>query len=207
MLTPGTFLAVLDQSVLASVVGHWAVETGAAFCAHVRDRINGAFCVAVNLFGAQLSDGDLAARVLGTLERTGLAPDGLELELTENIVLEHDTAALEAMTKLRSEGVRISFDDFGTGYASLSMLKRVALTRLKIDQSFVRSINEDAKDATIVKAVIDLAQGFGLDVIAEGIETESQFATLKTLGCDLGQGYLFARPMPAAELEKRLRAS
>ena len=156
----------------------------------------------VNLFEAQFSSGGLVARVRSVLERTGLPPTTLELEVTENIVLRHDGSMRGALSELHAEGVAIAFDDFGTGFASLSMLKAYPLSRIKIDRSFVENIGTDPADALIVTAVAALGNGLGLNVIAEGIETDAQRDLLRASGCSSGQGYLFGKPMPAEEFER-----
>ena len=134
------------------------------------------------------------------LEATGLPPQALELEITENIILAHDELVLEPLRALRHLGVGIAFDDFGTGYASLSLLKRYPLTRLKIDRSFITEICKDEADAAIVKAVIFLADKLQLQVIAEGVETIEQRDFLQRCGCRHVQGYLYGKPMAIADL-------
>lgn len=159
--------------------------------------------IAVNLFGAQFRTGELAEKVVATLDRHKLDPRGLELEVTENIILHHDEEMLAPLRRLRDMGVGIAFDDFGTGYASLSMLKRYPLTRLKIDRTFVEDICDDRSDAAIVNAMVYLGRALHIEVIAEGVETLHQLDFLRTCGCDLVQGYYFGEPMPAAEFARR----
>jgi EAL domain-containing protein (putative c-di-GMP-specific phosphodiesterase class I) len=137
--------------------------------------------------------------VLLALERHGLPPQALELEITENIVLNHDEQALRSLRRLREIGVGVAFDDFGTGYASLSLLKQYPLSRIKIDRSFVQGMLESRQDRAVINAVLDMARAFSLDTIAEGVETAEQRAALIEAGCAQGQGYLFARPLPALE--------
>jgi EAL domain-containing protein (putative c-di-GMP-specific phosphodiesterase class I) len=161
------------------------------------------FRMGVNLFAAQFRVDNLVDEVLAALQRHGLPPEALELEITENIVLDHDDVALESLQRLRALGVGIAFDDFGTGYASLSLLKRYPLTRIKVDRSFVQSVLESERDASVVRAIIDMARSFGLETIAEGIERTEQRKWLRRLGCEAGQGYLFGRPIPAVEFGER----
>ena len=152
----------------------------------------------VNLFADQFRRAtDLAAVVTDALAGSGLPAACLELEITENIALKHDAAMLVPLRRLRALGVGIAFDDFGTGFASLSLLKRFPLTRLKIDRGFVRDIETDEDDAAIVKAVIALGRSLELEIIAEGIEEAGQQAFLTACGCQEGQGYLYGKPMPA----------
>jgi EAL domain-containing protein (putative c-di-GMP-specific phosphodiesterase class I) len=141
----------------------------------------------------------MAAQVLSTLERHGLPPQALELEVTENIVLDHDDLVLESLQRLRDHGVGIAFDDFGTGYASLSLLKRYPLSRIKIDRSFVQGMLESERDASVISAILNMARSFDLETIAEGVETEEQRKSLQRLGCKEGQGFLFSRPVPALQ--------
>ncbi len=157
----------------------------------------------INLFGLQLHTGDLAAEVRTVLKQTGLPATALELEVTENIILQQNDLALQMLRTLHADGVSIAFDDFGTGYASLSLLKRYPLSRLKIDQSFVRNIGQSREDAAIVRSIVHMARAFGLGVIAEGVETLEQQERLLAKGCDELQGYLLGRPMPATSFASR----
>jgi diguanylate cyclase (GGDEF)-like protein/PAS domain S-box-containing protein len=199
LLAPGAFLQVLERSSLAPVVGDWIIPTACELGASVRKAGLKDFRVGVNLFGAQFRSGKLVTVVTQSLSRHDLPPEAIELELTENIILQHDLEVLEPLLQLRALGVGIAFDDYGTGYASLSLLKRFPLSRLKIDQSFVRELNTNSADRAVVKAVIYLASSFELEVIAEGIETELQDSELRHLGCTQGQGYFYGRPVPASQ--------
>jgi EAL domain-containing protein (putative c-di-GMP-specific phosphodiesterase class I) len=143
---------------------------------------------------------------MATLLDHGLEPGALCLELTETTFMEDAGSDRETLTGIRGLGVGLAIDDFGTGYSSLTYLKRFPVTVLKIDQAFVRGLGEDASDTAIVRSVIDLAHALGLVVVAEGVETAAQMAHLRALGCDLAQGYFFARPQPAADLERLLEA-
>lgn len=197
LLAPAAFLDVLDKSRYAASVGDWVLRTACEQAVTWRDVGSPEFRMGVNLCGAQVQRGDLAETVQATLSDTGLPAAGLELEITENIVLRHDAEVITALRSLREAGVGIAFDDYGTGYASLSLLKRFPLTRLKIDRSFVSGMLASHQDVTIVRAILQLGRGFDLAVIAEGIETEAEYARLREKGCQEGQGYLFGKPMPA----------
>jgi EAL domain-containing protein (putative c-di-GMP-specific phosphodiesterase class I) len=161
----------------------------------------------VNLSPSQLQSGDLAATVATVLNDTGFAASLLELEVTENILLEDDKVALETFQRIQDLGVRIAFDDFGTGYASLTYLKKFPLDRLKIDKSFVSEIRANSDDAAIVGSTINLGKLLGLSVIAEGIEDPATADVLKSMGCEEGQGFYFGAPMPAAQFEQRFLLS
>ena len=197
LLAPGAFLDVLDKSRYAAQVGDWVLRTACRQAVAWRAAGAARFRIGVNLCSAQVQRGDLAETVQVALAESGLQADGLELEITENIVLRHDAQLVVALRNLRKVGVGIAFDDYGTGYASLSLLKRFPLTRLKIDRSFVTGKLASHQDMTIVRAILQLGHGFKLDVIAEGIETEAEYTRLRTKGCQEGQGYLFGKPMPA----------
>jgi diguanylate cyclase (GGDEF)-like protein/PAS domain S-box-containing protein len=200
LILPGAFLHVLERSPLAIPVGQWILRHACKYAAFVRRQGHADFRIAVNVFGAQFRSGDLKAAIATALTESRLPPDALELELTENIVLQNDDSIVATVRDLVAMGVRASFDDYGTGHASLSLLKRFPVTRLKIDRSFIRELCTNAEDAAVVNAILYLAKNFGLEVVAEGIETEEQMRFLTALGCQCGQGFLFARPMPAAEL-------
>ncbi|WP_316157545.1 EAL domain-containing protein [Cupriavidus sp. BIC8F] len=199
LLSPAAFLPALEEGALAVSAGSWILDEACAQAALWRRSGAKDFRIGVNLFGAQLRADDLDSQVISALERHGLPPQALELEITENIVLDGNELALESLQRLRDHGVGIAFDDFGTGYASLSLLKRFPLTRIKIDRSFVQQIQESDRDAAIVRALLDMARSFGMETIAEGVETEEQRDTLHRLGCEEGQGYLFGRPLPALQ--------
>ena len=162
--------------------------------------------MSVNLSVRQLADPELMMRVAHTLARHELDPSKLVLEVTESVILDDSERGLTVLAKLRQLGVEIAIDDFGTGYASLSYLRHFPASALKIDRSFIATLN-DARTHAIVTAAIDLAHALGLTAIAEGIETAEQLAILCALGCDLGQGYFFARPAPAETIEPLLRSS
>ncbi len=199
LLAPGVFLPSLESGPLAATVGSWVLNEACSQAAFWRRSGLHDFRIAVNLFGAQFREGDLAAEVAQTLDRHGLPPEALELEITENIVLNHDAAVLEMLQRLRAQGVGISFDDFGTGYASLSLLKTHPITRIKIDRSFVSGMLDSNRDATVIRAIVDVARSFDLNTIAEGIETDAQRERLLAEHCEEGQGYLFGKPLPAQQ--------
>ncbi len=204
LITPAAFLPALETSRLAASVGEWAIRSACRQAAEWRKASSPAFRMGVNLFGAQFGTGDLAHKVRAALDEFELPPNALELEITENIILRHDDEMIGPLRELHAEGVGIAFDDYGTGYASLSMLKRYPLNRLKVDQTFVRGMCESPTDAAIVRAILYLGRSFGLEVIAEGVETEEQLARLRKKGCEEGQGYLFGRPKTAEEFGRRL---
>lgn len=202
LMSPQAFIAILEESAIAEEVGDWIVDQACAAAAGWKSAGLGSVRVGVNLFPAQLRSGRLFDVVSSALARHELCPKQLELEITENTVLRHSNPSTKALRKLRALGVGIAFDDFGTGFASLSLLQKYPLTRLKIDRSFISRIDRKVGDAAIVKAVLAMARSLGLEVIAEGVETAEQEAALVRLGCDEAQGYRFGRPMPGAEFSK-----
>ena len=206
LLPPNDFLPTVESGLLAPEIGRWVMETACAQAVEMRRKAP-ELVVGVNVFGAQFSTGRLAIDVAAVLERTGLPPEALELEITENIVLRHDDTMLAPLRALRKAGIGIAFDDFGTGFASLSMLKRYPLSRLKIDRSFIRDICTDRVDAAVVNAMVYMATSLGVEVIAEGVETEPQRDLLLGCGCPTAQGYLYGRPMPLADLNAYLSQS
>jgi diguanylate cyclase (GGDEF)-like protein/PAS domain S-box-containing protein len=202
LVSPAAFLHVLETSLLAVPVSEWILDTACRQAAYWREAGLKPFRMGVNLFAAQFRSGNLPRVVERALGEHGLPAEALELEITENIILRSDDRINVDLADLRAMGVGIAFDDYGTGYASLTMLKDYPVTRLKIDRSFVSGVERSRKDQTIVEAISRLARGFDLDVIAEGIETPEQ-AELMRQHCREGQGYLFGRPMTASDFEAR----
>ena len=196
LLSPAEFLAPLEASRLAVPVGRFVLREACAQAAAWRRAGAGDLRIGVNLFGAQFHSASLVDEVKAALADSGLPASALELEITETIILQHDEALIAPLRALRALGVGLAFDDYGTGYASLSLLKRFPLTRLKIDRSFVQGMVASSQDRAIVQSVLTLGRSFGLDVIAEGVETETMAEGLRAQGCEEAQGYLFGRPMP-----------
>ena len=202
LLTPASFIEVLSQKPSAGDIGEWILRTACGQAAQWRKAVP-TFRIGINLFEAQFRTGRLLTAVREIMQDNGLPADAIELEIVENILLHNDAATLKLLQNLRKLGVGLSFDDYGTGFASLSLLKRYPVSRLKIDRSFVRDVNTDPEDAAVVKAVLYLARSFGLEVIAEGVETEAQLDFLKDNGCQEAQGYLFGKPVPAEKFEAK----
>tara|TARA_R110001606_G_scaffold63987_1_gene148767 strand:- start:292 stop:2463 length:2172 start_codon:yes stop_codon:yes gene_type:complete len=196
LLMPAAFIDVLSEKPSAEAVGEWAIRTACRQAADWRAHVP-EFRIGVNLFEAQIRSGKLVESIGNILDETGLAPDGLELEIVENILLRNDAPTMALLHNLRALGVGLAFDDYGTGFASLSLLKRYPVSRLKIDRSFIRDVSIDAEDAAVVKAILYLGESFGLDIVAEGVESEAQLEFLTEHGCLEAQGYLFGKPMTA----------
>jgi diguanylate cyclase (GGDEF)-like protein/PAS domain S-box-containing protein len=202
LLSPQAFIEVLEESAFAEEVGDWIVEQAARATVEWDRAGLGALRVGVNLFPAQLRSGRLFDVISSALARHKLDAQRFELEITENTVLRHSNGSAQTLMRLKNLGVGIAFDDFGTGFASLSLLQKYPLTRLKIDRSFVAQVDRRTGDAAIVKAVVGMARSLNLAVIAEGVETEAQEAILINLGCEEAQGYLYGRPTPKAGIIK-----
>jgi EAL domain-containing protein (putative c-di-GMP-specific phosphodiesterase class I) len=158
------------------------------------------FVMSVNLSASQFVQPDLVEQVAAILEETHLPARLLELEITETVLMDQSEAGTRALRALRELGVKLVLDDFGTGYSSLSYLKHLPLDTIKIDRSFVNGLEADDANLPIVQAVIALAHGLGIGVVAEGIETAAQLSRLRALVCDRGQGFYYARPMPPEDL-------
>ncbi|MDQ2184248.1 EAL domain-containing protein [Alcaligenaceae bacterium A4P071] len=196
LLPPSAFLGTLEASPLAAKVGNWALEVACEQAFAWQKRIRD-FRIGVNLFSAQLRDGNFFDTVQEILHRTNLAFQTLELEIPGGVLLRDDQHAATQLHHLRAAGVSILFDDYGAGVVSLNTLKRFPLTRLKIDQSFVRGMLTHKEDAAIIRAILFLGKSLGLSVAAEGVETVEQSTRLRAKGCEEAQGYLFGKPMPA----------
>ena len=201
LVSPAYFIPLAEQNGLIVKIGAFALSHA---CAEATSWSGNESIVSVNVSPRQLSDRALLTQVARALEESGLAPERLELELTESMLLHVDTDTLFCLSALRDRGIGLALDDFGTGYASLGMLRRLPLTAMKIDRSLVRDLPDDREDVAIARAAVQTGHAMGLRVVAEGVETEAQRDFLAAIGCDEGQGYLFARPMPAAQLRARL---
>jgi diguanylate cyclase (GGDEF)-like protein/PAS domain S-box-containing protein len=206
LVPPGEFMPVVNATSISEPIAAWVLETA---CRQARtwELAGHRLRVGVNLSPSQLLSGDLADSVAEILGATGLAPSLLELEVTEDILLLDEQQMLDTFEKIQELGVRIVFDDFGTGYASLSYLKKFPLDGLKIDRSFVIDLIANSDDAAIVGTTVALSKQMGLSVIAEGIESQASADLLVGMGCEEGQGYYFGRPVPATEFDRKfLRA-
>jgi diguanylate cyclase (GGDEF)-like protein/PAS domain S-box-containing protein len=199
MLTPALFVAALEEGGLIIPTGDWVLRAACQTASELA-RSHPSLRVAVNVSPRQLHLSTFAQRVRAILSETGVAPESIELEITESAVIHDVDVAVQVMSSLKDQGLRFSLDDFGTGYSSLSYVKRLPLDTLKIDRAFVRDCTTDPNDAAIVRAIIAMAHSLELDVVAEGIEEEAQLRFLQGLGCAAYQGYLFSKPVPAAQL-------
>jgi EAL domain-containing protein (putative c-di-GMP-specific phosphodiesterase class I) len=199
-IAPSTFVPMLEETGLIIPAGQWVFSTGCRQ-RHDWDGMLPEQCsLSVNLSPRQFADKNLVPQIRRVLEANALPPYQLEIELTESMLMadtEHTRSVLRA---LKDIGLKLSVDDFGTGYSSLAYLKQFTLDALKIDKQFIDNLTCSQKDAAIARSIIQLAHNLGLQVIAEGVETASQVATLRHLGCDVVQGFYFGKPVPACEV-------
>ena len=203
-VSPGLFVPIADQSGLIVEIGGWALRTA---CREAACWAGGAATVSVNIAARQLGERALLGQVAAALEASGLAPERLELALTEAVLVADDSEMLLALSAIRDLGVGLALQDFGNHYGSLTMLRRLPLTTVQLHRSLVRGLPDDREHAAIVGATVRTAHALGLAVVADGVETEPQRAFLAGSGCDFGQGYLFGAAMPADRLRAELAGS
>jgi len=206
LVSPVDFIPMAEHSGMIVSIGEWVMREACTQAALWRRTRLPTLCIAVNVSIRQLQEQDFIATVRRVLEETELAPEALIIELTENMVMENAETNVAKLEQLRAIGVRVSIDDFGTGYSSLAYLQRFAIDQLKIDQSFIKEIDDGSTTAPIVKAVISLAHDLGLSVVAEGVEERHQLTLLQSLACEEYQGYLASRPVVGPEFETLLAA-
>jgi diguanylate cyclase (GGDEF)-like protein/PAS domain S-box-containing protein len=205
-IPPDEFTGVAEHSGLIRPLTQWVLETALEQAARWRDE-GIPVGMSVNLSARNLLEEDLVLRLEGLLAHHGLAPQQLTLEITESVIMDDPERALVNMHRLRELGVGISVDDFGTGYSSLAYLMQLPANELKIDKSFVMRLDSEDGTATIVRSTIELAHNLGMQVVAEGVESAEVWSVLKELGCDIGQGYFFSRPVKAREMFELMQSS
>jgi EAL domain-containing protein (putative c-di-GMP-specific phosphodiesterase class I) len=201
LVLPAHFISTAEQSGLIVPIGSWVLLAACKQLRTWQKRVAPDLTVSVNLSARQFSQPDLVSTVAQVLDESGIDPGTLELEITESNAMQNAENTIHTLRELKALGVRISMDDFGTGYSSLNYLKRFPIDTLKLDQSFVRDVTTDRRDAAIVSAVISMAHSLDLKVVAEGVETEAQLDFLRQQRCDRLQGFLFSAPMAAEDLE------
>jgi len=199
LVRPAQFIAVAEETGIIVPLGWWVLEECCEQARAWQERFpaDPPLSISVNVSGKLFLQGDMVDRMVAILEQTRLLPESLRLEITESVVLDHGERVLANLQELRALGVKLGVDDFGTGYSSLSYLQRFHYDDVKIDQTFVSNLSGGPEAETIVETILSLAQGLGIGVIAEGVETAEQLKRLRSLGCPQGQGYLFARPLDA----------
>lgn len=205
MVSPGEFIPLAEETGLIIPIGNWVLEQACTQNKLWYDMGLGPLTVAVNISAHQFQQPGFIQVVKETLQRTGLDPHLLTLEITENVAMKNVSYIIDTMAKLRQLGVYIAIDDFGTGYSSLSYLKRFRVHTLKIDQSFIRDVTTDEDNAAIVKALIAMSRQLKLKTLAEGVETQEQLKFLKEHGCNEIQGFIFSKPLPNTDFENMIR--
>ncbi|WP_137008724.1 bifunctional diguanylate cyclase/phosphodiesterase [Aquitalea aquatilis] len=206
LIAPAEFIPMAESSGLIVPLGEWVLHEACRQAVQWQQEHDSPLCVAVNISAVQFKRGNLEHTVAEALAHSGLPPQLLELELTETTLLHQTEAVLHTLSRLSELGVRLAIDDFGTGYSSLAYLKRLSVNKLKIDQSFIRHLTEDADDGNIVCAIIEMARKMQLQTLAEGVESQQIADLLRQMGCEQAQGYHFARPLTAAQLHADLLA-
>lgn len=204
LLSPARFIPIAEDSGLVLPMGEWVLRAAIREIGELHRSGFPGLRIAVNLSGRQFQQVELADLVAQALTENGFDPVCLELELTESTLMHHTDNNLAVLNALKATGARIAIDDFGTGYSSLSYLQQFPVDVLKIDRTFVMDLPDAAGSVAIVDAIVTLAHGLGLEVVAEGVETPEQLAFLHTHGCDEGQGYYFGRPTSLAEFRALL---
>ncbi|MCJ8271681.1 MAG: EAL domain-containing protein, partial [Psychrosphaera sp.] len=205
-ISPAQFIPLAEESGQIVALGRWVLEAVSAQIIQWNsdNGTNFEMSVAINVSPKQLGKADFVQMIKSVIQQCAIKPEMLELELTETALMEDPETAIDTLKAIHALGVKIAIDDFGTGYSSLSYLQRLPIDTVKIDLSFVRVIGSNPESDIIVKAIINLAHTLGMKVVAEGVETQIQAAFLTELGCDYLQGYLYAKPLPAIELNQLL---
>jgi predicted signal transduction protein with EAL and GGDEF domain len=197
LVSPVEFVHLAEETGLIYEIGGWALEEACRTAQEWLDELALDFTINVNISSKQFSRSNLADQVAEVLRQSGLRPQRLKLEITESVIMQNADSAVAMLGSLRELGAGVCIDDFGTGYSSLAYLLRFPADSLKVDRSFVTAIGKGGRNAQLVSSIVSLGQGLGMDVVAEGVETQAQREQLVSLGCRLGQGYLFSRPVDA----------
>ena len=200
-IMPEAFIHIAEETGMIGNIGEWVMATACAQLRKWHEEGHDDLRVSVNLSAKQFQQPDIFEKIMGIIEKTGIKPEWLELEITESLAmqdLEHTTSIL---SRIRDAGFGISLDDFGKGYSSLNYLKALPITNLKIDKTFIHGISNSVNQAKIVKALISLAHSMDLTVTAEGVESSAQLGFLLKERCDTAQGYLFSKPKPAKDVD------
>lgn len=202
MISPGSFIPLFESNGLIQKLDRFVWEEAAGQIRKWKEEYGIAVPVSVNVSRIDIYDPELENRLAGLVEKNGLTPGELMLEITESAYADNARGLIETVNHLRERGFKIEMDDFGSGYSSLNMLTTIPIDVLKLDMKFVRNMHKDEKSLKLVELIIDIAGFFGVPLVAEGVEDEEQFKTLKEMGCDVIQGYYFSKPVPAEEFGK-----
>jgi EAL domain-containing protein (putative c-di-GMP-specific phosphodiesterase class I) len=206
MISPGVFIPLAEESGLIVPIGRWVLDEACKQACKWQDAFPGRkpLSLSINVSPIQLSREDFVTDVRRILRTHGVRPETITLEITETALMEDTDASIRALCDLKALGVRLAIDDFGTGYSSLNYLQRMPVDILKIDRSFVNRIDRGGEELALARTIVELARSLSLRTIAEGIELTAQADCLSDLGCDLGQGFLYARAVPPDELTRML---
>jgi diguanylate cyclase len=207
LILPSKFLPLIESTALSEVLSHWVLRKACQQMRVWRERFQQELLVSVNLTARAFENPELPAKIDGILLETGLPAAALELEITETMALLHAGGPVSTLSELRRRGARVAVDDFGIGYSSLSYLRELPIDTVKLDSSFIRELGRRREDSKIVGAVIQLAHGLGMEVVAEGVEEEEQMVMLEMLHCDKMQGFLFSRPLEPQAFEALMDAA
>jgi EAL domain-containing protein (putative c-di-GMP-specific phosphodiesterase class I) len=205
LLDPSRFIGVAEEAGLITRISDWVLDQACSQAGHWHRQGFAELRIAVNLSPREFEKGDVVERVFTVLERHRLPPQLLDIEITENLMIRDVDPVISTVRRLRDSGVRVSIDDFGTRYASFGYLQKFAVTSLKVDQTFVRDLSLERPYSPIISAIVGIARGFDLHLIAEGVENPLQRDILRTLGCDEMQGFLFGQPLEAWAADELLR--
>jgi EAL domain-containing protein (putative c-di-GMP-specific phosphodiesterase class I) len=207
-ISPAEFIPVAEETGVIQQLSRWILRQACQQLLHWQRSFPefAPLKMSVNLSAQELRKPTMVSEILQTLDEVGLEPHYLTLEITESMLIEDINQTIELLTELKRHHIQISIDDFGTGYSSLSYLHRLPADYLKIDRSFVGQMEKGNRNFQVVSTIVALSNQLGLDVVAEGVETQQQLRWLEQLGCELGQGYLFAKPLPPQEIERQFFA-
>ncbi|MBM6994692.1 EAL domain-containing protein [Paenibacillus sp. DXFW5] len=205
-VSPLSFIKIAEDSRLIVPIGEWVLEESCAFAKRLEDDGFGMYKIAVNISVVQLLEEDFVSKVLRILQQTGLAPECLELEITESMIMETVDSLVPKLNELKAFGIQIALDDFGTGYSSLGSLKQMPITTLKVDRTFIEHLPEQDDSRSLAKAIVLIGRKMGLQVVAEGVETEQQMQHVRRAKCDIIQGYYISKPLPEAGIRELLRS-
>lgn len=205
MISPGVFIPIAEKNGSIIPIGNWVVEESIRQYASWRNRYGIHMVLAINISAKQYQKEDFVDSLLSVLQKYNVEPSEVELEVTESILID-DFEAVSAKLKILNEhGIRISLDDFGTGFSSLSYIKKLPINTLKIDKSFIDTVLTDSTTRIITESIVEMVKALGFESVAEGVEEEQQYNYLHAIGCDVIQGYLLGKPQSAEEIEKLLQ--
>ena len=205
MIRPDVFIPIAEKNGTIIPIGNWVVEQSVRYYAKWREQYGVPFVLSINISAVQCNTDDFVDNVIRVIQKYHVQPEEIELEITESILIADFDAVIEKLHRLEEFGVRISLDDFGTGFSSLSYLKKLPINTLKIDKSFIDTVLTDPSTKIIMESIINMVDALGFESIAEGVENEQQLKYLNTIGCDVIQGYLLGKPLPAEGIDSLLQ--